>query len=248
MKINDYSIVLKRVRDAVPHSSISQLGKVEGNGKVYTFPKIVLGNEQGKKVLITGGIHGDEPAGVESVCAFLEGNHFTPFLKDWHFTIVPCLNPGGYELGTRENHLQKDLNREFKLKDPSTEVILAQSLYNGISYDLSLELHEDVDSTGYYLFQKDRIPRDTLLGKIIIDQVEPIMEINRSEEIEDIPAEEGIISRLKEPDEMDWWPMAVFSYWKETKSCFTLETGTCFDMKTRVEAHLIALITALKEF
>jgi murein peptide amidase A len=79
-------------------------------------------------VLLTSGLHGDEPAGVEALCEFLEQRRYRRFVGDWELTVLPCLNPWGYEHGRRENQQQKDLNREFKSSNPPQEVVFAQAV------------------------------------------------------------------------------------------------------------------------
>ena len=47
-----------------------------------------------KRVLLSGGVHGDEPAGPEAVLAFLERDP-ADLLEDFVFLILPCVNPWG---------------------------------------------------------------------------------------------------------------------------------------------------------
>ena len=115
------------------------------------------------------------------------------------------------------------------------------------SYHLDLELHEDVDTSGYYLYQKDQTSEPEKLGREILEAVNKVMELNTSNEIEGMVAERGLISRLSNPTEMEWWPMAVYAHFNGCRQCFTLETSTDYSMDKRVEAHLTALQTALKK-
>lgn len=225
------------------------LGEVFADEETLPILKLELNptSTAQKKVLISGGIHGDEPAGVETICEFLEKKLYLPFLKNWSITILPCLNPSGYQRNTRNNHEDKDLNRLFKLSSSSTEVEIAQTILKP-TFNLTLELHEDCDSDGYYLFQKENLQSTPPLGRKVIDAVESIMPINRSSEIEEIPAEDGLIMKLKEPDEMPWWPMALYSYHIGCQRCFTLETTPKLPMEVRVKAHLKAVETTLNEY
>ena len=52
----------------------------------------------------------------------------------------------------RASQSKGDLNREFKSEHPPPEVRFMQPLVSG-RYELSLDLHDDVDSAGYYLHQ-----------------------------------------------------------------------------------------------
>lgn len=42
--------------------------------------------------------------------------------------MLPCINPWGYEYGTRENGEGHDLNREFNSSHPPQEVLFVQSV------------------------------------------------------------------------------------------------------------------------
>ena len=228
---------------------IEILGEVFADNESLPIIKLNLNLQSKcqKKVLISGGIHGDEPAGVETICKFLENKMYTPFLKDWEITFLPCLNPSGYQRNTRNNHENKDLNRLFKQANSTQEVEIVKKVLK-LPFDLTLELHEDNDSDGYYLFQKENFFSNPSLGRKILNAVETIMPINKSSEIEKIPAEKGLITQIKEPNEMTCWPMAIYSYHIGSKRCFTLETTPKLPMKSRVESHLKAIETALREY
>ena len=81
----------------------------------YPIHRVSLEAGQGvhKNILITGGIHGDEPAGPASVLRFL-GRDNTHLLQCFKFLILPCINPYGYVHDTRENKWGVDLNRSFE--------------------------------------------------------------------------------------------------------------------------------------
>lgn len=74
------------------------------------------------------------------------------------------------------------------------------------------------------------------------------MPLNDLPEIEEMPADRGLLSRLSDPQDMAWWPMAVYAYARGCRRVFTLETATGFPMETRVQAHRSAIETALSEF
>ena len=211
----------------------------------HSLVKFVLGKGNRLKAMISAGIHGDEPSGVEAICSFLENNRFDNFSDEWELTFLPCLNPYGYEHGLREKHEGKDLNRLFKHESPPTEVRFAKSIFDS-SYDLTIELHEDFMTPGYYLYQKGTHAEDDLLGKKILQAVKNIMPINLNGEIDGCSAQGGIIVQGNEP--MDWWPMALYSLSKGTRRCLTLETATKLSMDARIEAHLVAIDTALNYF
>lgn len=246
--IRKYSDILSRLKSSLEGAGKwSPVGEVASATSSQSIEKIVLGVSDAKRVLITAGIHGDEPAGVETVCSFIERKEYKKFLPNWEITIVPCINPFGYENNTRSNHEGVDLNRKFKSPAPPIEVVLAQSLFDSV-FDMTIELHEDIDSSGYYFFHSSAIDGRPALVHGILNQVQSIMPINLDREIDGISASGGVIERVSIDEEMDWWPMAFYSLSKGTRTCLTLETATRFPMQTRVKAHLKAIETALDLF
>ncbi len=150
-----------------------------------------------------------------------------------------------YSQGKVTNPAGEDLNREFKAASPPREVALVQSVFSG-KFDLSLELHEDVDSSGYYLYQKTQADTGRFPGDGILSAVSRVLPIHPGEEIDGMPAERGMIQPLSGPEEMEWWPMALYSLWKGTDICLTLETPTRFPEAQRTEAHITAMAAALR--
>ena len=245
--VNDFEKLLSRLRKQLPEKEFITSHTLKTPEKRYPLVKYVLGKGNRRKVLISAGIHGDEPCGVETILAFLEKNKYEKFLDKWELTFLPCINPYGYEFGTRENHDGKDLNRLFKHTDPPIEVAFVKNFFEK-PYDLTIELHEDYISHGYYLYQSGTHPEDDQLGHKILEKIKHIMPLNLNKEIDDQTASNGIMIQGKDFRSMDWWPMALYAHSKGTRRCLTLETATNFEMEIRVKAHLHAIDTALNYF
>lgn len=95
---------------------------------------------QARKVYISTGIHGDEPAGPLAAKQLLEENKWPANLDLW---FCPCLNPTGFPLNKRENADGIDLNREY-LNPKATEVIAhIKWMRQQPGFDISFCLHED---------------------------------------------------------------------------------------------------------
>ena len=223
------------------------IGNLPALKKEYPVVKIVMGLGNPKRALIAAGIHGNEPAGVHALFAFLQKKHYRRFITNWELTFLPCINPSGYELGTRENYENIDLNRKFRAKSPPLEVKFVKTVFNK-PYDMTLELHEDIDSPGYYLYQTMDSKKKTTFGHQILNRVKDVIPINMNATIEEMQAEGGVIKASVDPKKMKWWPMAIYSMAKGTQYFLTLETPTMFPMKTRVAAHLLAIDSALANF
>ena len=227
------------------NTKIYTIGHIETTNKRYPFYKFILGKDNPRRLLISAGIHGDEPSGFETICSFLESGRYQTYLDEWEITILPCINPYGFEYNKRENNDNKDLNRLFKELLPPSEVQLAKTIIKPSYFDLTIELHEDCDSEGYYLFQKSNNPNGLKIGIKIIKTLQKIIPINLNKSIDTMPAEHGIIHRLKNIEDMEWWPMAGYSFAMQSGHCLTLESPTQLAMSTRVKSHLLAMDQAI---
>lgn len=74
----------------------------------------IKSTSQKKTVLIIGVFHGDEPQGEFLIRKFIETKK-KPCKN--RTLIIPCLNPDGKILGTRQNSNGVDLNRNFPTKN-----------------------------------------------------------------------------------------------------------------------------------
>ncbi|MFA7658574.1 MAG: DUF2817 domain-containing protein [Candidatus Gastranaerophilaceae bacterium] len=80
--------------------------------------EIVLIEQKGTKnlktVLIIGVVHGDEPQGKFLIENYLENSkNKSSGLPENRMLLIPCLNPDGLALGTRQNANLVDINRNF---------------------------------------------------------------------------------------------------------------------------------------
>lgn len=62
--------------------------------------------------LVLGEMHGNEPAGVSTAMAIVNG----PTISGRKFWVIPTMNPDGYAAGTRKNAHGVDLNRNFSYR------------------------------------------------------------------------------------------------------------------------------------
>ncbi len=259
--VRSYSRVEKILMEIASGSeviSLNDIGRIRYGSNGYKLYMIDItdkkyGSERKKSVCISAGIHGDEPAGVEAVIRFLKDiGRGSPILRSVDITLFPCNNPYGYEAGQRSNGNGNDLNREFRKRRPDVEVLLIKKALAGRFFDLSLELHEDVDTTGFYLYE---LKKDTEVsfGKDIIKIISERYPVNLNEEIEGMRADGGVISlkgRESEIKEMIQkrrrWPQALYQFNQGTRHCITCETPVNIRMEERVDMHLLALEYTLK--
>lgn len=103
-----------------------------------------------KRVLITAGVHGSEPAGTMSAVELLELVAKNPArFPGYEFTVVPLVNPEGFRDGTRHNENDgRDLNREAEHDhDVPKEMALVMPVLDEGPWALALDLHASGSTT-----------------------------------------------------------------------------------------------------
>jgi protein MpaA len=117
-------------------------------------PRTLLCVEAGDHMLpaiaLAAGIHGDEPAGPWALLAFVAQGDLDP---RYSYRIWPCTNPTGFSAGTRESADGIDLNRTFGRGGGSPEAKAILTANRDHAFALSIDLHEDVDATGFYCYE-----------------------------------------------------------------------------------------------
>src|SRR5438552_13536089 len=162
------------------------------------------GAEVSPCVYISSGIHGDEPAGPLAVLKLFQQNQWPQGVSVW---LVPCLNPAGYVRNCRENEEGVDLNRDYR--SLKTEMVRAHTVWLARQprFDVTLLLHEDWESNGFYLYELNpgRMPS---FSEAIIKQVSTVCPIDTSPLIEGRAAENGVICANPDLMERPDWPEA----------------------------------------
>lgn len=128
-----------------------------------------------RRVLITGGVHGSEPAGTLSAVSLLAlvAEHPEQF-PGLQFTVVPLVNPEGFRDGTRRNENDGvDLNREA-VRDGSMpkEIQLVLPVLDRGPWSLALDLHASGSTTadgdnGFFAIRTEG--NDTLLHDVLTE-------------------------------------------------------------------------------
>ena len=222
-------------------------------GTVQNYPIFWLehsaSHKEAPRVLLSAGVHGDEPAGPLTMLKLLKDNWFAS-QHDIHWMISPMLNPTGFHANTRENHAGIDLNRDF-LQTRSTEVEqLKAKLENTRPCDVALLLHEDWESSGFYLYDLSSNP-NRLLAKMIVTEVAKVALIDTDEEIDGMAANGGIISVDIDQAESDTklqglWPEAFYLVRKKMAiQQYTLESASALEIEARIRSLETAIKTAI---
>lgn len=212
-------------------------------GTIHDYPIYQIRLESSanapKNVLITGGVHGDEPAGVEAVLQFLARDN-AELLKRFAFVVVPCVNPYGFVHDTRENRYGVDINRSFETEEVS-EVAIVKKALGQTQFSLGIDFHEDYDATGFYLYEGKR--DEQYIGAKIANAVKSIGPIDTEDSGEDAPdIAEGV---YKVASEWGTQGLAPYLLHFHSEHVIITETPTVWPLEQRAALHLGVLDTAL---
>lgn len=195
-----------------------------------------------RRLYVSTGMHGDEPAGPLAVAQLLAEDAFPADADLW---LCPCLNPTGFPPNTRENAAGVDLNRDYR--GPRTPEVRAHVawLERQPDFDLALCLHEDWEAQGFYVYELNPDDRPSL-APAILAAVAPLCPLDLSPEIDGRPAEGGLIRPRINPAERPDWPEALYLGQHKTRLNYTLEAPSDFPLATRVAALKAAVRAALE--
>jgi murein peptide amidase A len=119
-------------------------------GAPRTLLCVDAGDHMLPAIALAAGIHGDEAAGPWALLDFVAAGNLDP---RYSYRIWPCTNPTGFASGTRESSDGVDLNRTFGRGGSSPEAKAILTANRDHSFALSIDLHEDVDATGFYCYE-----------------------------------------------------------------------------------------------
>ena len=206
--------------------------------------------EASASVMLSAGVHGDEPAPPLAIARMASEGLFR---NDVDWTIFPALNPAGLEHGTRENADGIDLNRDYRSKltyEVRIHTQYIENLLEGTPLDLALCLHEDYESTGFYIYRVDQTEAATDICTHMLARASEYMSIEPSEEIDGLPAKNGIINPVEVyPETLESredLPEAAYLYRDYAKRSYTTETPSSAYIETRISAQVAAILSAVE--
>ncbi len=236
--MRDYSDLIRRLQQLdLPHKII---GAVD-DSPIYLF-QLQSRSCNPKQILITGGVHGDEPAGVEAAMSFLARDN-TKLLNHFSFVVIPCINPYGFIHDIRENKDNVDINRSFETDDV-LEVTIVKEAISNMHFTMTIDFHEDYEVKGFYLYEG--IQNQQYLGPHIANVVKSIGPIDTEDSGEDTTA----ISQGVYKVAAKWGTKGLAPYLMHYHSEHAIipETPTVWEMDQRVALHLGILDTALDHY
>ncbi len=219
--------------------------RIERFGDIAGHPLVALTKRTAgprPRIYLSAGIHGDEPAAPLALLTLLERGVFDGRAV-WF--LCPLLNPVGFTRRTRENADGLDLNRDYRALKSAEIQAHARWLRYQPNFDLALCLHEDWESTGYYLYELNPGGRPSLAATMM-SAVTKHCPIEPATVIDGRPvAEPGIIRPSSDPLQRELWPESIYLRAHHTQLGYTLETPSSFPIDQRIAAHAAAVETAI---
>ncbi len=194
-------------------------------------------------VALDAGTHGDEPAPVYATLQFLEEERW----RRWDglkMRVLPCVNPTGFDLGTRENDQGQDVNRTFKLAN-SPEALAVMVLAGLEPVDLWIDAHEDPVEEGFYCFSR----LDPAWDQPLVAAVAKKGPIFAKPEVDEMQVRDGIVvfdaqRQLiwrRSRERRDTWGLSGhIAVQQITQRSVTLETPGVIELETRIEMQMAA--------
>jgi hypothetical protein len=151
----------------------------------------------------------------------------------------------GFALTQRENQAGIDLNRDYL--NPESLEVQAQIrwLQDKGKFDCAVCLHEDWEAKGFYMYavNPNKMP---CVSRSILESVERVFPIDRSEEIEGFHSVNGIIHPPIDLEGRQEWPESLYLAKHHAALGYTLETSSDFPLNARVSTLVEAVIGMMK--
>jgi hypothetical protein len=237
---------LVQLVESSDHLSMRTLGTVKHDTFSSPIWLVTFKGDAAKKknVFISGGVHGNEPAGPEVVLAtMMEAANEPSKYEHVNIDFVPLVNPSGWVNGTRLNAADEDINRGFYLLNSQEAIIINDYLIGRNRYKLMIDHHEDPRYPGFYMVTYGNNDLSLISG--ITQKVKtsgyPLRSFKRNEGYFNVSKK--MTPKLKNKTFMSY---ARSHY---SKSVYQIESPTSLDMRDRTIMHTMAdqeLISSLR--
>jgi hypothetical protein len=169
--LTTYNRELLALAESNAHIQVESIGIIEYPGFIADLHKVTYAPKvtAEKTILITGGVHGNEPAGSAFTVGLIRALSMGSFvLENTMVEIIPMVNPWGWAHDSRYNYHGKDINRDFASFE-TQEAQIVRDYLEGKSFDLVIDHHEDPSASGVYLYQYGK--HDTSAARSILAEI-----------------------------------------------------------------------------
>lgn len=243
-QVHDYNLLIKKWR-ALVRKNGWKIKKIAESADMPIYEVFSGKEDSGNLVYISAGIHGDEPASVWALYSWFEMQSESH--NELSFMIFPCLNPFGLINNIRFDSDGDDLNRSWG----STEKSLISQIIERtkpFSFSMAINLHEDYDANGIYLYESlDGKMRDDLALQILTSGSKYIP-VDSRKKIEGRWSKNGIIRPSPSSLPKEGLPEAAFLQRGKAKRTLVLETPSEYDLRQRIKAQVAMIQKASSEF
>jgi protein MpaA len=240
-RAHDYKFLMRRWRSVAATADLRVKKYAEAGGCNLYCLASSRKQTDAPSIYLSAGIHGDEAAATEGLVEWAQAN--TDVLRIVNALIFPCLNPWGLVNNSRRDPDGRDLNRSFHTS--AVPQIAAQMRWiSGCPFDLALNLHEDYDALGLYIYELQRVK--PYWGEILLAAAAEHIPPDPRRKIEGRSARYGIVRRKVTPDQMPEWPEAFVLYFHNSARIFTIETPSEFHLDDRVDAQFKVISKAVE--
>ncbi|MBN1698800.1 MAG: DUF2817 domain-containing protein [Spirochaetales bacterium] len=228
------------------HIAVTTIGKTTYGEDAYPLFDVFYDRsaDETKDALVTGGVHGNEPAGFEAVIGYLRYLDRENPLLHYRVHFIPVVNPWGFIHNYRYNGNGYDINRDFN-SFMTEEAALIKDYFKGKKLHLILDLHE-TGSKGGFIYNYSVSNRKTaenlmayLSGKNLA--------IDNGYKDHDFETRDGILAFPAYLVHVQSWfsrsPLAHYFFIHYNKCSFTFESSVYESMKERIQVH-----TSVMEF
>lgn len=246
VSIARYTELVKRIATLGRRASVAVdvLDVLRRSGRALPFFRLRLGKSSGPQLCLTAGIHGDEPGGVEAVLQFCERRAGAD--GSLGVTAFPCLNPTGYIAGTRRNDVGYDLNRTFGQDPAPIETELLRQALAGRRFEFALDVHEDVDGQGFYLYEHMRGPQ-TAIGPLVVRRVRAAgFPIQGGDDVEGRALHNGCVAPDVEATSPTVGFLSIYMFTFHSDHTMVTESSAKLPLPARAAMHLTALDTIVE--
>ena len=138
---NSRTIPQISINKTIPVHTIN-IGNIIYNNKNYQICGYEINPNKKKKVLLTGSVHGEEPAGAYALTEIIsQAGKYSEKYKDITMVIIPVMNPWGFTTNVRYNYNGVNIGVDFTSRK-SDEAKAIIDYVKTQKYDCVIDLHE----------------------------------------------------------------------------------------------------------
>jgi hypothetical protein len=151
----NYADFLEKVRSYQDLAEITDYGQVIEGGSPYPLVRLTVPGE--RWLVITAGFHGEEPAGPLTLAEHLPDLIAYARARNVGLRVYPCINPSGFERGTRYNASGEKPNNDF-LRYEVEPGVWKGELVNGTTFVRHVTFHDGPKETRALVRELEALP------------------------------------------------------------------------------------------